>query len=70
MALVMIRLLIRSDVQLPAPAVRVLVQHLTHDTLAMRKVRICEDVDCFGTALVVVRGNLQLSLALAVWLLA
>ncbi|XP_077536244.1 proteasome activator complex subunit 4-like [Haemaphysalis longicornis] len=37
MALVMIRLLIRSDVHLPAPAVRVLVQHLTHDMLALRK---------------------------------
>ncbi|KAK8767206.1 hypothetical protein V5799_006012 [Amblyomma americanum] len=40
MALVMVKLLIRTDVPLPTPAVRMLVHHLVHDTLNVRKVAI------------------------------
>lgn len=40
MALVMVKLLIRNDVPLPTPAVSMLVHHLVHDTLNVRKVAI------------------------------
>lgn len=40
MALVMVKLLIRNDTLLPTPAVRMLVRHLVHDTLTIRKVAI------------------------------
>lgn len=40
LALVMVKLLIRSDIPLPTAAVRMLVQHLVHDTINMRKVAI------------------------------
>uniref|UniRef100_A0A023GM02 Putative proteasome activator complex subunit ixodes scapularis proteasome activator complex subunit n=1 Tax=Amblyomma triste TaxID=251400 RepID=A0A023GM02_AMBTT len=40
MALVMVKLLIRTDVPLPTPAVHMLVHHLVHDTLNVRKVAI------------------------------
>ncbi|XP_065305913.2 proteasome activator complex subunit 4A-like [Dermacentor albipictus] len=40
MALVMVKLLIRNDVPLPGPAVHMLVNHLVHDTLNVRKVAI------------------------------
>lgn len=40
MALVMVKLLIRNDIPLPGPAVHMLVNHLVHDTLNVRKVGI------------------------------
>lgn len=40
LGLVMVRLLIQKDVPLPTCAVKMLVRHLTHDTISMRKVAI------------------------------
>ncbi|CAN7938235.1 unnamed protein product [Ixodes hexagonus] len=46
MALVMVKLLIRSDIPLPTAAVRMLVHHLVHDTINMRKASVNLALGC------------------------